>query len=170
MGWSTRALIIVALSASSSCGLFENLACDDPCQGSTEPSRGEPADFTHAGRDDETATITTPVACDDYGDLRSHVAMVTTHGSDTEVDFGDWVLERLVPELQARELHVGRGIVQCPLIGETIDYGLITDDWQKLDAVAQTVLDVAAEDDVAIEISLEVEPVMILCPADDCGA
>ena len=140
------------------CGLIERAACGEPCEGGIIPAAGEPADFTLAGHEDDRASISDAELCPEEDDV--FVATVETMGEDDELEVGTWLFDRLVPELSARGLNVSRGLGSCVHDDRESTSGIRigTHDWADLDPIAQTVVDVAAEDDVAVRIVVAVEP------------
>ena len=165
---SARWLLLLSLPLSG-CGLLERAACGEPCTGGVIPSEGERADFTLAGHDDDIATISTADACDEEED--TFVAVIQTKGDDDEIEVGTWLFDRLVPELIERDINVSRGLGRCvhPNREDTLGLRIATTDWGDMDPIAETVLELAAEDDVAIRIVVAVEPEILSCPADACG-
>ncbi|MEM6994808.1 MAG: hypothetical protein AAF721_30115 [Myxococcota bacterium] len=158
------------------CGVLERWACGAPeedCNIPPEPAAGSPQDATLAGTADEHATITDVEFCELVGEEETNMVHITTHGTDTDPDFSAWVIDRLVPELHARDLYLGRGLTPCPHPNDDNDvsYGLSTSDWGNVDPALRVIRELAIEDDVAIELSVVVEPVVHYCAqADDaCG-
>ncbi|MEM6294531.1 MAG: hypothetical protein AAGA54_24875 [Myxococcota bacterium] len=164
-----RFVLCSFLLSSSGCGLIERAACGEPCEGGSIPVEGVPADFTLAGRDDEAASISEPRACEEEEDV--FVTTIEARGDDDEVDTGMWIFDRLVPELQQRGLGVSRGLGRCAHVDgdDALGFRLGTHDWGDMDAIVQTVLDVAAEDDVAVRVVVAAEPEPIYCADVGCG-
>ncbi len=170
-------LLVIAIGSVGSvgCGLFERWACGDeePC-GGFEPVEGTVDDFSHGGRDDEQARIAEPQLCEFDPEPDDDVFMVQleTHGEDDEVVVSEWTGDRLLPELQARGIaRPQRGIGVCAHASDPDAYGhrLAFHDWTELEAAVSVVLELAEQDDVALQLVFVVEPLAIVCPGDACG-
>lgn len=168
----TLAVFSFCLALAAGCGALERWACGEPCEGGVTPPDGAEADFTLAGQDDERAAISTPSFCEEIGGETAHVVHVVTRGADTEVGEGEWISDRLRPQLAARDLPTGWGVGPCtdPADPEAQGVRLSTTTWTDMDAIVQTILELAEEDDVALELTIAIEPVVALCPQDDCSA
>ena len=166
------ALLSLVLFITGACGALERWACGEPCEGGVEPAEGSQADVTRAGQDDELATVSEPTFCEDIGGEAAHVVQVVTHGSDTEVSEGEWITDRLRPQLIARDVSTGWGLGPCtdPADPERQGLRVFTSDWADVDPIVETILELAAEDDAALALTIAVEPIVIACPQDDCGA
>lgn len=163
-----RALsILTSLVLAGGCGLIERAACGEPCEGGIIPAAGEPSDFTLADYEGDGASISDAVPCEDEDDV--FVTTIETMGDESKI--GTWLADRVAPELQARGLSVSRGLGACVSYESEGALGLRlgTNDWGDLDAIAQTVLDVAAEDDVAVRVVVAVEPEILSCADVGCG-
>ena len=156
------------LLVAGGCGLIERAACGEPCEGGVVPAAGEPSDCTLAGYEDDRASISEAEPCEDEDDV--FVTTIETTGSEEQ--FGTWVTERVAPQLQARGLAVSRGLGACVSFDSegALGFRLGTNDWADLDSIAQTVLDVAAEDDVEVRLVVAVEPEILACADVGCGS
>jgi hypothetical protein len=170
-----RLSTIVAFTSllASGCGLIERAACGEPCEGGIEPADGEPEDFTLAGLVDEDATITEPAICEADEDLEVFVFHIQTHGENTEVDSSEWVFDRLIPALRDGDGPMpGYGLGKCAGLErapEEDGLRLYVTDWGQLDPLTMAVLDRVREDDVAVTVTIAVEPNIIACPDIGCG-
>ncbi len=168
--------LLVPATLSLGCGVLERWACNEPsgdCNTPPDPAAGSPNDATLAGTTDEHATISEVEFCEIVGDHETNAVHISTHGSQTDLDFSAWVSDRLVPELRARELPLGRGLTACPhpKDDDGVSFGLITSDWADVDPALGVIRELAIEDDVAVNLSIAVEPVILDCahPDEACG-
>lgn len=158
----------LALGVVPGCGAFERWACGEPCRAENLPADGTPADFTLAEQPDLNATVSAPFVCDTVGEHETFAATIETHGTDIEIDRDMWIADRLIPELDARELSVGQQLEDCGPAGDPI-LALVSSDWALLDAITRAIIETAEEDDVAVEVLLVVEPHLGACPDTACG-
>jgi hypothetical protein len=165
------AVVSLVLFCAGACGAFERWACGEPCEGGVEPAEGTAADFTRSGHDDAHATVAAPTVCEEIAGEDVHVVAVVTHGSDAELSEGEWITDRLRPELTARELPTGWGVGACtdPDDPERQGLRISTTDWADVDPIVETILELAREDDAALTLTIAVEPTVIACPDDACG-
>lgn len=150
------------------CGAFERWACGEPCRAENSPAQGTQADFTLAEQPDLGASVSAPFVCDTVGEFETFAATVETHGTDVEIDRDMWIVDRLIPALEARQLYVGQQFADCGPSGDRIP-ALVSADWALLDAITRTIIETAEEDDVAVEVLLVVEPRLGACPDEACG-
>lgn len=166
------ALVSSILSCATACGVLERWACGEPCEGGVRPAEGSEESFTLADLDEPDATVSDAMPCEEIEGERVHVVHVVTRGADTEIDEGEWIADRLRDELSARDLPTGWGLGECTDPTEPEHQGLrvFTTDWADTDPIVETILELAKEDDVALELTIAIEPVVISCPDEDCGA
>lgn len=160
--------ILIGLVLTGGCGLIERAACGEPCESGIVAAAGDPSDFTLAGYEEDGASVSDAQPCEDEDDV--FVTTIETTGDDAPV--GTWISDRVAPELQARGLSVSRALGACVSFESEGALGLRlgTNDWADLDPIAQTVLDLAAEDDVAVSVVVAVEPEILACADVGCGS
>lgn len=176
----TKRLLLISILAVSStllaCGVLARWACGEPdgdCNIPPEPAHGSPSDVTLAGQRNDRATVSEALFCEAVGEQQTHILHISTLGSEVDPDRSAWISDRLLPELRVRDLSPGRGLTPCPHPNDDndISYGFITSDWSDVDPILETIMDVAEQDDVVIDLSIVVEPVITYCAQTDeaCG-
>jgi hypothetical protein len=168
------AVFSMILSGAGACGALERWACGDPCEGGVLPADGSTESFTLAGLEEADATVSEATPCEDFAGEQVHVVQVVTHGADAEIREGEWISDRLRPALLARGISTSWGMSLCTDPAGTPDparhgLGVGTTDWADVDPIVQTILELARDDDAALQLTITIEPVVIACPDDDCG-
>jgi len=135
-------------------------------------------DFTLGGRDDAAARIDEPIPCGMVGDEQTYSVDLITHGSNAEAP-ADWLLDELLPVLASQGITPEHGWVDCSeavdsgtdaAAADKVSYGIIIHDWAEVDLIVESALDLATQNDSAVELRIAVEAEDIPCAHVACGA
>ncbi len=142
-----------------------DLCGDDPdCSGTIEPIGGHIEDFSLDDAPPEGVSVRGPRVCDGAA-LDAYAVDLVLSGSAV-ADAGGWMVDRLRPALQEREVFTGWGLSDC----YPNNVALIVHDWADAEAAAQIAHELATEDDVTVSVLIAVEALAVPCAETTCEA
>jgi len=177
MGMAIRPFLfalLVSLPIGSGCGALTDWVCgdeefEDDCGGLHEVA-GSQDEFSAGPRVEDAVVVSAPARCGELGDEPVHAVRVQVEGSAPDSTRA-WLEERALEQLR----EPGRptpsfGVAGCEDANWTGDAAVFVNDWGQVDGVVDTLVDLALEDGIGIDIVVFVEPMVIPCAQyESCG-